>query len=560
MPYDLRYEPWIPWRRRSGIVEWGPPSVLTGRIANDPIVALAAPRPDFDGAVQEFLIGLLGVALWPADEQAWEAAWRSPPTPDALRAALDGLPSAFDLDGDGPRVFQDFPAADLAAEVPGTIDQLLVDAVGDQTIKLNKDLFVKRGRVERLSRPAAAMALVTMQTYAPAGGRGNRTSLRGGGPLTTLVDPRVDADGEPLAHARPLWEKLWANVETVQQAAVRSPSNTSNEPKDFFPWLAPTRSSAGAGANVTPSNANPWQAYFGLPRRIRLDFDGPGRCDLTGRDDEATVTTFRSRPYGVQYTQWEHPLTPHYQSAATKEWLPMHGQPGGIGWRDWLGLTFGTPDAKRRPAAVVVSFGTRGARGDLHEARLHAFGYDMDNAKARGWTDASEPVFVIPEDDAPRRAAVADAAGRLTEGASIAASLLQGAVERGLYQRPEDAPGDLSAVKAELWATTEARFFASMRAVAAPGATTARPGEVCQQFVGTLASQVTAIFDRWCPGDGSTPAAMRRVVTARYNLVRALGGWTPLGEKLFEALRIPLPGGGRAVRVAKFRTRKEATK
>lgn len=556
MAYDLRSESWIPWQRQSGAIEYGPPWLLTDRITDDPIVAIAAPRPDFGGALQEFLIGLLGVALQ-IDERKWEELWSEPPTPEVLRAAFAALPPAFDLDGDGPRFFQDFPAADLAAEKAGTVDRLLIDAVGEQTIKLNKDLFVKRGRAERLGRPAAAMALITMQSYAPAGGAGIMTSLRGGGPLTTIVDPRVDAGGRPLAHELPLWQKLWANVETVQQAARRSPAAKFNAPADVFPWLAPTRSSASAA--LMPASTNPWQAYFGLPRRIRLDFDGAGRCDITGRDDEATVTTYRSRPRGVQYGTWEHPLTPHYLSPG-KEWLPVHGQPGGIGWRDWLGLTLGTPDEKRRPAAMVSGFIARGGRVGHSEVRLHAFGFDMDKAKARGWTDASQPVFVIPENDSGHRAILADVAGRLTEGASIVASMLLGSVQRALFQSPDDAPGDMSVVKAELWMATEEDFFTSMRAVASAGTTAATADAVCQRFVLTLGRNAMAIFDRWCPGDASTPAAMRRVVTARFNLDRALGGWTPLGEKLFTALGTPLPGGGRAVRIARSRTRKEASK
>lgn len=559
MTYDLRYEKWIPWKRQSGATEYGPPWLLTSQSADGPIVGIAAPRPDFSAAAQEFLVGLLGVALQVEDEAAWEALWRSPPTPDALRSAMNALPPAFDLDGDGPRFFQDHPAADLAAEPPGPIDQLLIDAVGEQTKKLNKDLFVKRGRVERLGRPAAAMALITMQTYAPAGGRGNRTSLRGGGPLTTLVDPRVDEHGEPLAHHLPLWQKLWANVETTEQAADRAPNSKFNAPADVFPWLAPTRSSVSSSAMVTPANSSPWQAYFGLPRRIRLDFEGPGTCDVTGRDDEVTVLTFRSRPYGVQYGTWQHPLTPHYEDPK-KEFLPVHGQPGGVGWRDWLGLTLGTPDGKRRPAGTVTSFASRGKLIGLREARIHACGFDMDNAKARGWTDASQPVFVSPDGDAAHQELMVRFAPQLTEGASIASSLLAGAVERGLFQRPEDAPGDLSAVRTELWAATEAEFFSAMRTVAAPGATAATADERCQLFVRRLTTHALRIFDRWCPGDESTPAVMRRAVTARYNLSRALSGWTPLGEKLFEALRIPLPGGGRAVRKATSRTRKEANK
>lgn len=61
----------------------------------------SAPRPDLDGALQEFLIGLLGVAFQLEEDAGWEALWRLPPAPEEIRAALDRLPAAFDLDGDG---------------------------------------------------------------------------------------------------------------------------------------------------------------------------------------------------------------------------------------------------------------------------------------------------------------------------------------------------------------------------------------------------------------------------------------------------------------------------
>lgn len=551
MAYNLLIESWLPWQRRDGSTEYGPPWLLTDSILENPIVAIAAPRPDFGGALQEFLIGLLGVALQ-VDDSGWEALWRKPPTPNELRAAFDRLPQAFDLDGDGARCFQAFPEADITAEAPLGIEELLVDSK-------TSTLFVKSGRFERMGRPAAAMALITMQTYAPEGGRGHFTSLRGGGPLTTLVDPRTDVEGAPAAHDLPLWQKLWANVETLQQAASRSSSTKFNSPADVFPWLAPVRSSNGGRVEATESNSSPWQAYFGLPRRIRLDFDGPGRCDLTGSDDDVTVSAFRLRPNGVRYGSWRHPLTPRYQSPG-KEMLPVHGQPGGIGWRDWLGLTYGTADGKREPALTVGNFARRAASLQLREVRLHSFGYDTKQAKVRGWTDSSQPVFVAVDNDPDRRTLLAQTAGRLTEGASIAASMLFGEVGRALFQRPEDSRGDISAVKDEMWAATEAAFFRIMRATIAPHANAVTVDVECRQFIGILKTEALRIFDRWCPGDASTPTTMRRVVTARYSLSRALGGWTPLGEKLFEALRIPLPGGGRAARKAKSRARKEAIK
>ena len=564
--WDVRREPWIPWRLADGRVEWGPIRRL-GPAARpeDVVVGTAAPRPDFDGALHEFLIGLLSAALAPADEKAWRALWHEPPTPEALQAALDALPDAFDLEGDGPRFFQDRSAADLGEYEPGPIEQLLIDTPGDQGVQLNKDLFVKRGRAARVSRPVAAMALITMQTYAPAGGAGHRTGLRGGGPLTTLVDPRFDAEGRPRAEHQALWARLWANVETMEQLRGRpGGKKLGSDPAHRFPWLAPTRHSnaKAKGGPTSASIADPLQAYFALPRRIRLEFGEGGRCDLTGRDDERLVVGFRMRNYGVQYADWKHPLSPHYRARASDTtWFPVHPQPSGLGWRDWVGLALRAPaaDGLREPAAVVAAFQRRAADLDLPSARLHAFGYDMDNMKARGWTEASMPALVAGE---ARQALLAHLARGLADATGLAASVTLGAVRRARHHSPDEVRGDLDAVKGELWAATEAPFYALVTRLADAAldedAAISAAAEERPRFAATLRDAALAVFDRWTPGAGLPPAALRRRVVARHELRAALTGHSPLGEKLFQALELPLPGGGRAARAAR-RPRRDRT-
>jgi hypothetical protein len=112
----------------------------------------------------------------PANEEDWKAWWHHPPPPAELEATFAPLAAAFNLDGDGPRFLQDledFPGDSLP------IERLLIDAPGENTVERNTDLLVKRDRVALLGRPAAAMALYTLQTFAPSGGAGHRTSLRG---------------------------------------------------------------------------------------------------------------------------------------------------------------------------------------------------------------------------------------------------------------------------------------------------------------------------------------------------------------------------------------------
>ena len=563
--WDIRLESWIPWRLANGNVAWGPIAQL-GR-ATEPaleVVGTACPRPDFDGALHEFLIGLLSAALAPPDERAWRARWDEPPTPDALQAALDALPPAFDLDGDGPRFFQERSASDLADCDLAPIEQLLIDTPGDQGLRLNKDLFVKRGRAARVSRPVAAMALLTMQTYAPAGGAGHRTGLRGGGPLSTLVDPRFDAAGRPRAERQSLWARLWANVETVEQWSERTPAGAPDGPADRFPWLAPTRHSnaKSGGGPTSAARAHALQAYFGMPRRIRLEFGEDGRCDLTGRDDARLVVGFRMRNYGIQYTDWKHPLSPHRRAKPADAWLPVHPQPEGLGWRDWSALALRTHDAKgtREPAAAVVAFARRGRTLGLASARLHAFGYDMDNMKARGWLDAAMPALVATDE---RQEILSDTARRLADATGIAGSALLGGVRRALFRNPDASGGDLGAVRTELWDATEQAFYALMADVADPALEEQDALAVADRerraFVDTLRDAALTVFDRWCPAGGLAPDVLRRRVVARHDLRSALTGYSPLGEKLFTALELPLPGGGRNARAATRRTRKETT-
>lgn len=531
MTYDLRFEPWLPFRRTTGAVEWLSPYAITDRIDDDPIVALACPRPDFDGAVTEFLIGLLSIALAPANEADWAKLWRDPPRPEALRAALAKLPDAFALDGDGPRAFQDLDP--LADANPNPIEALLIDVPGDQTTKFNKDLFVKRDRIPVLGRPAAAMALITMQTFAPSGGQGHRTSMRGGGPLMTIAEPRARPRDEPL------WRLIWANVETSEQMDARDGDNTRAwEVHDRFPWLDRTKTSSEKeqGRPIRPADAAPAQAYFGLPRRIRLEIEEEqGVCALTGRDDGARVVGFRMKNYGVQYLGWVHPLTPHYFNKKSGL-LPVHGQAGGVGWRDWQSLLFDSADVDgSRPAQAVAHFRRLRAAGPF---RLIAAGYDMDNMKARGWVQAELPAF--PNEALERTRSFAASA---TDAADKTAGLVLSSVKSGLFQRPKDAPGDFSHLKHSLWANTQAVFFQIIGEIA-EGKGADGP-ELRERFRQHLRDAALSIFDLACPLDELAIGNMRRPIAARHSLVMALEGYGKAGMSLFKALDLAVPEAGK---------------
>ena len=515
---------------------------VTDRIAEDPCVAFAWPRPDFNGAAHEFLIGLLSTAASPEDDDEWDSWWLEPPSPDVLKQHFSKVARAFDLDGSGPRFLQDLDSFEEVEDKE--IATLLIDTPGAQTLRNNADLFVKRGATPALSRAAAAMALYTMQGYAPAGGAGHRTSLRGGGPMTTLVVADHPRFGSTL------WGRLWPNVESREQIEGRADdARLDEDPVRIFPWLTPTRISnrKAGGKGTTPTDVHPLQVYWGMPRRIRLNFEeARGRtCGLTTDDDSIVVASYRTKNYGTDYSEgFEHPLTPYYRqkaSAATK--LPVHPTPGGISYRLWPGVVVQSKDGLREPAQVIRHWNSRAPKDT--NARFVAYGYDMDNMKARAWIEGEMPLWVLEYE---RRDVLGECIRRMTAGAASIARLVTGATKAALFDNPKLAGGDFGFIAERFYRETEALFFVTLRQAAS--AIRHAPEEddpvlgVLQHWASTMEIAALRLFDEYAPSVGLEDRNMHRHVKARFYLALALRGRGKTGRSLFEGdLGIPSPEG-----------------
>ena len=545
--FNLIDAPWLPVRRRSGVVEHVQPWRITDRIEEDPYVAFAWPRPDFNGAAHEFLIGLLSTAAAPDDDEEWDEWWLEPPPADVLERRYSSVAHAFNLDGPGPRFLQDLDSLD-GAEDKG-IAALLIDTPGAQTLRNNADLFVKRGAAPVLSRAAAAMALYTMSSYAPAGGAGHRTSLRGGGPMTTLVV------AEHARYGHTLWGRLWPNVESREQIVERAVDSTrGDDVEGAFPWLVPTRTSnpKAGGRPTTPDDVHPLQVYWGMPRRIRLRFEeAQGRtCGLTTVDDPIVVASYRTRNYGTDYSEgFEHPLTPYYrQKASAVSKLPVHPNPGGISYRLWPGLVVQSRDRLRDPARVIRHWNSRAPRDA--ETRFHAFGYDMDNMKPRAWVEAEMPLWHL--DDEPR-AMLPEFIRQATTGAGTVARLVTAAVKSALNDNPRNATGDYGFIAERFYRNTEGAFFAALAEAAS--STRDSPDsedpafEERRKWTSTMEKAALRLFDEYAPSQGLEDRDMHRHVKARFYLTLALRGRGKVGRSLFETdLGIPSPETARTRR------------
>ena len=504
---------WIPIRRKnSRTTEYICPWQLTEGHDENPVVAVDFPRSDLSSGVVIFLVGLFQLAMTPASDRAWHRKYEIPPTGDDLKAALESYSDFFQVDGDGARCFQDL---ELHGEDPRPIGALLIDEPGGQTLRRNTDLFIKREQFPSLGLSAAVAALINMQSSAPAGGKGYRTSLRGGGPLNTLLVP--DPRGDELAFS--LWRTVWLNVLNQDQVQSLSGNTHLTDPEYSLPWLTTTRTSEpNTGTDTYPDHAHPMQMYFAMPRRIRLNLDNldTGPCPLTLRE-EPLVTTYQTRSYGVNYQgAWQHPLSPHRFDKEGMP-IPLHPQPGGIGYRHWLHLTLGSPkDAKDRvqPAAVIRA--AQSQRKDQRKTLVWSFGFDMDNMKARGWYESTMPVLHL---DAANNEILAARADALIDAAGQVCANLRQAIRKAWFSDGATVSGDLSFIAQSFWQGTEATFFEQLgREHATLEHRTSEPDR--REWLDYLHKESLRLFDRFAASGNIAFENPKRIAIARRNLVK----------------------------------------
>ena len=504
---NLLQDTWIPVVRANGAADIIAPRQIAEK--TNPVVEIQTPRPDFQGALYQFLIGLLQTASAPEDHEAWLDSWDQPPGTDELEKRFACLEKAFFLkDAVGPLFMQDLA---MGKGEPKKISSLLIDAPGGKTVKDNLDHFNKRDTVRQLCPSCCATALFTLQVNAPSGGVGHRVGLRGGGPLTTLVLP---------ARKTTLWQKLWLNV-LDQESFTPSPTAPG---ADVFPWMGSIRLSDRAGTETRPKHTHPLQMYWAMPRRIKLHFSQGSKsiCDICGSEGRVAAKGFLTQNYGINYTgEWLHPLTPYrFDKKKEKPPISLKGQQGGLGYRHWLGLVLSDPFNDTSAAQVTRRFIERRAvdLDEQHFARLWCFGYDMDNMKARCWYDHTLPLFYL---DQEQQANILAWASELINAAREAAAALRRQVKSAWFKRPEDAKGDMNTVVYEFWQQTETDFYRLVGVLAKlPGEEEQAPAQIYTDWYNLIRKSTLNLFDAWALAMTPDTLDMKRVIAARDALIR----------------------------------------
>lgn len=508
---NLIEDAWLPVLREEGPDKIAPWQIVE---TTNPVLEITAPRPDFQGALYQFLIGLLQTCFAPEDHDEWLEYWDEMPTVDQLRGCFQKVSSAFELENpDGPAFMQDFNDFD-GEELP--IEDLIGGAISDTTRSKNRDLFTKRGTVSVVSPYWAAIALFNVQTTGVLAWGQHRIGLRGNGPITSLVLPtHKDAT---------LWGKLWLNVLSAEDFDSVPGEKELLEKKYIFPWLTDTRLSPDKKPTV-PTDGNPLQHYWPMPRRIRLFVEEiDGKCDLSGEPISKGIRKYKRIKDGVYYTGgWMHPLTPHFRKDRLSFASPVLGTHLADDYRDWSALTLNGKlggDGDKSQCAKNVSAFIHERLEDLNDrGRLWCFGYVAKSADVKRWYDA---VFPLLADE--RTASNMQAwAGELIEAAKVVSDLLRNQLKEAWFKRTKDVKGDMNAVVTEFWQQSEKNFYDLLKRLSdLPGEQRRAPPEIYAFWEQTIRNLALDLFDSWALESPAEDMDMKRIIGARKELEKNL--------------------------------------
>lgn len=510
---NLLTDAWLPMRLRCGEKVILPLSALAGV----EVVDFALPRLDFQNAAYQLAISVLQTLFAPDNAEQWYEHYQTAPSEAQLQEVFALAEHAFKVSGEGACFMQD---QDLLLDANVTpIERLLIDAPGSNAIKKNTDFFIKREMVTQLSLPMAVMALFTLQINAPSGGSGHRVGLRGGGPMTTLLEPNAKAnDG--------LWQRLWLNVMNREFWRYPDPDLWS---ASIFPWLGATHDSKGNKNSIYCDNVHPLHMYWAMPRRIRLQIEEEqGCCDISAKTVEKVVRQFRMKNYGNNYQgQWWHPLTPYRSNPkkpAEEAWT-VKGQPGGITYKIWDLLTLSNQEEGNHAARVVEHFNVLCYEHflDIEARGIWAFAFDLDNMKPRGIYQHQLPLMYIKPDE--REGFVEDIRLLQTLAQEIL-KITQQKIKAAWFERPGDARGDLSVVDAEFWQRSESVFFNAVREMLNKNSKRLEAA-VANKWLRQMCGLSEALFDEYVFSDPFA-AAHSRLIQCR----RELRIWLYGGKKL----------------------------
>ncbi len=258
-------------------------------LCSDHSYHLSLPRDDLEMATMQLLVSLVQVLFTPKDDTELRQRMAVPMRNREYQSVIAEKLDWFDLSHPQTPFMQDLTTPeDKLASMQG-----LFAGMPDGKSSTSHAHFVSATEMNQACPSCVAIVLFNRATSAPNFSGKHKGPLRGGAPITTLVQ------GEDLR------QTLWDNVLSERYLGNNFPLCDSVDDQPV--WVKPVAN----GGHIQAQDIGLTRGLFWQPIHVRLHHWQRGTCDLCGDQGEVHGDYLRSATF--KYTvhgQWPHPHSP----------------------------------------------------------------------------------------------------------------------------------------------------------------------------------------------------------------------------------------------------------
>lgn len=324
--------------------------------------SISHPRDDYEFAFEELAIALTQCLLSPKSDDDIRENFRRPLSREEYRSAVDRFEfkDMFSVDDERYPFMQMLTTEETGEHEPFEIRSLIAGLPGDSSATL----FNAPDEIDALCPSCAAITAFNLGRF-PLGGAGYIYGIRGGAPLTALVNNSGEKD---------LRKSIWMNILSGEHRLLSDSEDYENAPVWVKPFLT------GERGQTVSYNVGILRGLFWQSIKIRLHWrNEPGICDCCGQRSDKIVDGYYKRPATFRHGDacWIHPYTPYKVNEKTGKIYPVQSKSDVPLW-NLLGDIF---PPKNGSWPVNVENYARVFRNFSDHISLSIGGYQNDNAK-----------------------------------------------------------------------------------------------------------------------------------------------------------------------------------
>ena len=283
---NLLTDKWLPARPLEGAtVNW---ISLSELLTEEKEYEICLPRDDLELAALQLVICITQILFTPKDLPELIDNCRRPMSVQDYLDWIKPYKNWFDLEHPEHPFMQ---VRGVKAKDITPMDKLMPGLTG-----ATSSCFVNEsGQADQLCGGCAAISIFNQAANTPSFGGGFKASLRGGAPITTLIQGR---------HLR---ETVWLNVLSSPQLEESIP-NYQNNLKQSPTWVLPIKEKS----NIPGASIGLLRGCFWQPAHIELcPPNTKGKCSSCGKEQVSVFTGFLKEKFNYTIEgQWPHPHSP----------------------------------------------------------------------------------------------------------------------------------------------------------------------------------------------------------------------------------------------------------